>query len=465
MYLPPNQFESLYPEDEVIISSGGRVYYTEDGNNVVKADTINERYILSEIFFLTSISHPNIVEILNFTFADNEFKFAMKRGMTIRSALIAEKITINEVITDVMSALLFLHSNGIAHGDIKLDNIIYLDGRAILIDFGLARRGYRVENTYYFSGKCYTITYRDPEFYSQALNDIVVELYSVAALVYFHRYPEKNNICFPGYFNFDFVEGDLRELLEELQAPIEWRKSVFDLISHPAIIKERIIGGKINLLPNRGITSFDRDDVLDFIDYYQGQQVIGRPLILSIKNYIRYNKKVNPLSFIILSCWCYGESLSLPIPEDEYEEALAFIPDIVVDFNGRFFDYSQWDTITTLSQFNSSLSAFFNPAFDPEKFYLFPMTGRYHKLILNNFVSNILGKLVETHFSEGVMKRDIIKKIVPRPPDRFTIKKYCKYVLKTSLPPPEKETFRKYLLQLSEQFENYEMFNRISPFI
>jgi serine/threonine protein kinase len=36
---------------------------------------------------------------------------------------------------DVASALWYLHSNGIVHLDLKIENIVIVDGRAKLIDF------------------------------------------------------------------------------------------------------------------------------------------------------------------------------------------------------------------------------------------------------------------------------------------------------------------------------------------
>lgn len=48
-----------------------------------------------------------------------------------------DEYTALRYLNDVLAGLSYLHSNGIAHRDISLENILLLDGRAVITDFGL----------------------------------------------------------------------------------------------------------------------------------------------------------------------------------------------------------------------------------------------------------------------------------------------------------------------------------------
>lgn len=51
-------------------------------------------------------------------------------------------------LKDVLAGLSYLHSNGIAHRDISLENILLLDDRAVITDFGLCAQQDKHENVF-----------------------------------------------------------------------------------------------------------------------------------------------------------------------------------------------------------------------------------------------------------------------------------------------------------------------------
>lgn len=101
-----------------------------------------ERY-WREAQLLASLQHPNILTIYDLVRPRGWIVVELMRGSLQRSI---ERGPIDldflrMVLTNCLSALQFLHSNGIIHGDIKPSNMLVdAQGRIKLGDFGLARR-------------------------------------------------------------------------------------------------------------------------------------------------------------------------------------------------------------------------------------------------------------------------------------------------------------------------------------
>lgn len=135
---------------------------------------VMSRNVLREIKLLTSVSHPNIVKILNIIIPASYQKFDyiyivmelldtdMDRLIRTTRNLLLEHH--RYFVYQVLRALKFLHSANIVHRDLKPSNILVnKDCRVKIGDFGLARIVGNPEDLGLQSENCATLWYKSPE--------------------------------------------------------------------------------------------------------------------------------------------------------------------------------------------------------------------------------------------------------------------------------------------------------------
>jgi serine/threonine-protein kinase len=102
---------------------------------------------LREIRYASQLNHPHIAPMLDSGETDYLLWFVMPfvAGETLRQVVRRERmLPIDRAVriaTEVLDALGHAHEHGLAHRDIKPDNIVLSasDGRTMLVDFGIAR--------------------------------------------------------------------------------------------------------------------------------------------------------------------------------------------------------------------------------------------------------------------------------------------------------------------------------------
>ena len=102
-----------------------------------------ERFIV-EIKTTAALQHPHILPLFDSGTADGQLYYVMPyiQGETIREKLNREtQFGVDEAVRiarEVADALDYAHRHGVIHRDIKPENILLHDGRAMVMDFGIA---------------------------------------------------------------------------------------------------------------------------------------------------------------------------------------------------------------------------------------------------------------------------------------------------------------------------------------
>lgn len=99
---------------------------------------------LQQEYLLTNkLSHPHIVK--NFDYFTDEFfeyivmEYCEKDLLTfVNNTDILEESKVKEIFTQICFGIKFLHNHNIVHSDIKLENILLIQGKIKLADFGLS---------------------------------------------------------------------------------------------------------------------------------------------------------------------------------------------------------------------------------------------------------------------------------------------------------------------------------------
>ncbi|CAG9329422.1 unnamed protein product [Blepharisma stoltei] len=145
--------------------------------------------LVNEISMMRNLNHPNVVKlhkvyesetcvylILEYISGGN----LLERINKIRRY--SEKKAA-EIIVKLLNAVDYLHSLGIVHRDIKLENILMVSEDND-IDFKLADFGLACENDYELSKKCGTPGYTAPEIFCQNFYDNKVDIFSIGIVLY-----------------------------------------------------------------------------------------------------------------------------------------------------------------------------------------------------------------------------------------------------------------------------------------
>src|SRR4051812_24059637 len=162
---------------------------------VAPADLAKFRYGLKCFFeegrALATLTHPNVVRVLNFFRANEPFYIVMRyeKGRSLQLQIktrvaMPEEVWLRSTFAELLNGLREVHRHKLLHLDIKPANVfLRIDGSPLLIDFGAARQTLTLEAAKL--APTYTPGYAAPEQYARAGElGPWTDIYSIGATVY-----------------------------------------------------------------------------------------------------------------------------------------------------------------------------------------------------------------------------------------------------------------------------------------
>ena len=158
-------------------------------------DDVLRLTLAREFRLLSSLRHPNIISVLDYGF-DEElspyFTMELLEGATTILAAGAGATTAVKVdlLAQTLQALAYLHRRGVIHRDLKPGNVMVVDGRVKVLDFGVSTLRERdVQREQFIVG---TLAYMAPEVLMGAPATEASDLYAIGVIAYelfARRYP------------------------------------------------------------------------------------------------------------------------------------------------------------------------------------------------------------------------------------------------------------------------------------
>ncbi|EAN86563.1 protein kinase, putative [Trypanosoma cruzi] len=143
-------------------------------------ESINK--LLNEIRIMCSLNHPNIVHYFHCERKENNINLFMELcDASLGEIIIGRKpvpptLTVVQILRQVLTALTYLHTRGVAHRDVKPQNILLKGDTIKITDFGTAREGKASKDV---QG---TLRYMAPEVYRGEAHSSPCDIWSVGCL-------------------------------------------------------------------------------------------------------------------------------------------------------------------------------------------------------------------------------------------------------------------------------------------
>lgn len=367
IYLEPEIFSSRYPLDKEPLSEGTYgIIYTSGNDYIIKGFKKDEEFrsLICEINGYSVNKHPCIMSPIAWTILDNLGFIVMPRGKDIAIAYRDGDITIEEIISDSLSAIADMNSRGYFHGDIKNANMVYHEGLCKIIDMGLVRLCvYGEDGNFYTNEEAYSLMYRTLDYYDEQYNNINSEVY--ALVISYLDIVKSGSIGFYDLNEYKSDKPHLEWLFQKARLDSELRPNAKTLLEEAP--KELIVRKHNSKLHYRS-ESIEIDNIRSFKNYinyllklcsaikitarntFLAIDLAHRSYELVIESEDEMNKKIYSMVLIsLVCCTSYSYSKSFDFWErcfdvedikNKYKDMLI---NVLIVLNGKITNFTYWD--------------------------------------------------------------------------------------------------------------------------
>ena len=206
--------------------------------------------------FLLTYQHPNIVKISDVILTYDTVHIIMEyvpNGSFENKFQTYTHHSYSKILTKVLSGINFLHTHGILHRDIKLENVVLNEKtrEVKLIDFGLSKVLFPSEKT---NECCGTVSYTAPEIFEGIRYTNKIDIWSFGIMAYileFKKLPFETK-----EFKAEVILGEMKELFKLIKEKDSsyWEKNSLRKIIYYSLVRvpsERINSSELlNIIYN-----------------------------------------------------------------------------------------------------------------------------------------------------------------------------------------------------------------------
>jgi serine/threonine protein kinase len=222
---------------------------------IIKKKSFKKLEILeNEVTIIQQTSHPNIIKLIDLYETEEELFLVMEfiQGGELYESLINNGPFTEEeaylIFRKIIEAVQYLHSNGITHRDIKLENILWTESKneLKLTDFSLSKN-LQLSDIEFMRTPCGTPSYVAPEIIKGEPYTRSVDLWALGVVLYlllFCKYPfsgdcdaeiyqqiENGTFIFPSEIE---ISEEVMDLISNLlKGDSKRRFTLEQVISHP----------------------------------------------------------------------------------------------------------------------------------------------------------------------------------------------------------------------------------------
>jgi serine/threonine-protein kinase len=180
-------------------------------------DTADSHRVAVEATAASIIQHPNCIRVFDLKLTHDRRPYIVMEfldGVPL-SKVITQRLSVAEAVTlaaDVLSGLSVVHARGVVHRDLKPANIFVSNGRAVIVDFGLAKliADPKAPNLTVTGEAIGTPAYMAPEQIKAGKTiDGRADLYAIGCVLYEML---ANRRAFPGKATLDVFKAHLNQI-------------------------------------------------------------------------------------------------------------------------------------------------------------------------------------------------------------------------------------------------------------